>query len=135
MINGLIDPIFGENLLLFGRVGVESAAEVNLFLMLIDGVAWPPEVQLQRFLGELPAGAWLIARFVSPSRVNELVSVRQSLHIDNKIIDFRIDIGPGRDAPHAVISLVVTLGDRRFANGERRVKHLFWPSGKLASLN
>src|SRR5262249_3125319 len=103
--------------------------------MRIDGVAGPPEVELQSLLGKLPARAWWVARFESPRWVNKLVSVAESLHINNEIIDFRIDIGPSRDAPDAVIGLVVALGDRRFADVERSVKGDLRSARKLASLN
>src|SRR5207248_539770 len=61
VINGLIDPIFGENLLLFRGVWIEPAAKMNLFLIRIDRIAWPPEIQLQRLSRELTAGTRRIA--------------------------------------------------------------------------
>ena len=116
VINGLLEPVIREDLLLFGRVGIEPAAEANLLLTRINGISGPPEIELQRFLGELPACAGLIARFECSRWIDELIRIRQSLHINNKIVDPRIDVRPGHDAPYAVVGLVITLGDRHFAD-------------------
>src|SRR4051794_27607073 len=94
VINGLIDGIFLENFLLIGRIGVEPAAVMNLLLVGIDRVTGPPEVELQGFLEELPPGARRIAGLEGTGNIDESVGVGQSLHINDKVVNSRIDVGP-----------------------------------------
>ena len=73
-------------------------------------IARPPEIQLQRFLGENSPLARRIARFVCSGRIREAIGVAQSFHVDRKVIHPRIDIFPSGRAPHALSSSAVLSG-------------------------
>src|SRR5437868_7982592 len=107
---------------------------MDLFLVRIDGVSRPPEIELQRLLPQNPAFARRIACLVRPRWIDEFVRVRQTLHIDNEVIDPRVGIGPSHHAPHTIVSFVVALGDGYFADIERIVERLIRPTWKLTGL-
>src|SRR6185436_4101602 len=92
-VKRLLNPVLRQNLLLQVRIDslfqvgipVQPHAVVNLLFIFFDGVAGPPEVQLQRLGGELAAGAGGGTLLEGSLRASELEGVGQPPDEDGEI--------------------------------------------------
>src|SRR4051812_14586282 len=75
-------------------------------------VAGPPEVELQRFVHELPPAARCVAGVVGRRIVRPLVRVREAADVHREEVDTRVHIDPSCYAPNAAIDPAVAHWNR-----------------------
>src|SRR5205807_8403754 len=95
---------------------IERRAVAELAFVGRDLIARPPEIDLQRFVDELPAFAGWIAGVIGGDRIGPAVSIRKPADLNRKEVDARIDIDPSRHTPHAAVDSTVAYRNGLLGN-------------------